>query len=119
MMKKTAAVLLAGLIACVLCACGSSQDANLGLYIGTIVRVVEKDEDMSGLYSGENSIELRTGGSAVFTIEDNPMESTYVISDGRITLTHDGVEASGTIEDGVITITDFFGIGITMIFEKE
>ena len=119
MMKKTAAVLLAGLIACVLCACGSPPDANLGRYIGTAVRVVDKDEAMSDIYSGENSIELKKGGNAVFTVEDNPMESTYIITDGKITITHDGVDASGTVEDGVITITDFFGIGITMIFEKE
>ena len=118
-MKKSAAVLLAGLISCILCACGSPPDANLGRYIGTFVRVVEKDEPMSELYSGENSIELKKGGSAVFTMEDNPMDSTYVIKDGKIELIHDGVSAKGTVEDGVITITDYFGMSITMIFEKE
>ena len=119
MMKRTAAVILAGLISCIFAACGSPPNADLGLYIGTIVSIADKEEQMSDIYSGVNSIELKEGENAVFTVEDNPMECTYSIKNGEIELIHDGLSAKGTVSDGVITITDFFGMSIRMVFEKE
>ena len=119
-MKKNAAVVLACMAVFCLCACGSGRDPNLGKYLGTTINILGTDEPMSGLYAGENSIELKSGGKAVFIIEDEPMNMTYDIKEGVITLTSlDNLKTTGTIGDGVIKLDDFFGVAMGMTFEKN
>ena len=127
-MKKilSLALALALMMLLALGACGSkgggtSDDPNLGKYIGA-----EFSGDGSQWFlldeiydEGESYIELKSGGKGVFCLGGDATDIKWELkSDGSLKLTRDSLESSGTLQDGVITLTDLWGSAVTVTFIK-
>lgn len=125
-MKKILSLALALMMLLALSACGSkgggtSDDPNLGKYIGA-----EFSGDGSQWFlldeiydEGESYIELKSGGKGVFCLGGDATDIKWELkSDGSLKLTRDSLESSGTLQDGVITLTDLWGSAVTVTFIK-
>lgn len=125
-MKKILSLALALMMLLALGACGSkgggtSDDPNLGKYIGA-----EFSGDGSQWFlldeiydEGESYIELKSGGKGVFCLGGDATDIKWELkSDGSLKLTRDSLESSGTLQDGVITLTDLWGSAVTVTFIK-
>ena len=125
-MKKILSLALALMMLLALGACGSkggetSDDPNLGKYIGA-----EFSGDGSQWFlldeiydEGESYIELKSGGKGVFCLGGDATDIKWELkSDGSLKLTRDNLESSGTLQDGVITLTDLWGSAVTVTFIK-
>ena len=125
-MKKILSLALALMLLLALGACGSkggetSDDPNLGKYIGA-----EFSGDGSQWFlldeiydEGESYIELKSGGKGVFCLGGDATDIKWELkSDGSLKLTRDSLESSGTLQDGVITLTDLWGSAVTVTFIK-
>ena len=125
-MKKILSLALALMMLLALGACGgkgggTSDDPNLGKYIGA-----EFSGDGSQWFrldeiydEGESYIELKSGGKGVFCLGGDATDIKWELkSDGSLKLTRDSLESSGTLQDGVITLTDLWGSAVTVTFIK-
>lgn len=125
-MKKILSLALVLMMLLALGACGSkggetSDDPNLGKYIGA-----EFSGDGSQWFlldeiydEGESYIELKSGGKGVFCLGGDATDIKWELkSDGSLKLTRDSLESSGTLQDGVITLTDLWGSAVTVTFIK-
>ncbi len=100
---------------------GTSDDPNLGKYVGA-----EFSGDGSQWFrldeiydEGESYIELKSGGKGVFCLGGDATDIKWELkSDGSLKLTRDSLESSGTLQDGVITLTDLWGSAVTVTFIK-
>ena len=119
-MKKTIAiVMLAVLLLGLLAACGGSgKDSGDNKYVGTYK--LSKLADMTvqeyadlfemKLEDAQNfmTVELKSGGKAVFTSDDEPVEVSWKVEGEKLILSAEGESIEGTIKDGVIAL-DFDG----------
>ena len=125
-MKKILSLALALMMLLALGACGgkgggTSDDPNLGKYVGA-----EFSGDgnqwfrLDEIYDeGESYIELKSGGKGVFCLGGDATDIKWELkSDGSLKLTRDSLESSGTLQDGVITLTDLWGSAVTVTFIK-
>ena len=125
-MKKILSLALALMMLLALGACGgkgggTSDDPNLGKYVGA-----EFSGDGSQRFrldeiydEGESYIELKSGGKGVFCLGGDATDIKWELkSDGSLKLTRDSLESSGTLQDGVITLTDLWGSAVTVTFIK-
>ena len=125
-MKKILSLALALMMLLALGACGgkgggTSDDPNLGKYVGA-----EFSGDGSQWFrldeiydEGESYIELKSGGKGVFCLGGDATDIKWELkSDGSLKLTRDSLESSGTLQDGVITLTDLWGSAVTVTFIK-
>lgn len=119
-MKKITALLLALMMVFAFAACGSSEpdDPNCGTYHCTTAEMMGVEMDPSEFYDSECSIELKNGGKAKMTLDSDSGSGSWVVDGNAITITIDGVDSVGTIEDGVMVI-DLIGMGINFTFERS
>ena len=118
--RKLPVLLLCLILILPLTACGqnSGQSGN-NIYIGSTVNILGEPSPINQVYhKGENSIELKPDGTGVFLLDGVPIDITYTLEGTDITMTADGMESVGTLEDGVLTF-DFFGMDIEMVFVKS
>ena len=126
-MKKLVSLALALVLVLSLTACGSkdggdSADPNLGKYIGAEFSA-DGNEWLSldeVYYEGESYIELKSGGKGVFCLGGDATDIKWALeSDGSLKLTRDSLESNGTLQNGIITLTDLWGNNVTITFVKE
>jgi hypothetical protein len=121
-MKKIGSVLLLLGIMITFTACGgggeSTDDPNLGKYIGDQVEILDWEPIDEVYGEGENYVELKAGGKGTFCLDGDSTGITWKLDGENLTMTADGMDCIGTLVNGVIT-TDFFGMGISMTFIKE
>ena len=95
------------------------------------------DLDVTGLYSVKKaelygievstediwtngvSIELNGDGSCVFNVDGNLLKGTWSMDQDRVKIAAGGIDMEGTISDGVLTVEDFYGMGIALYFMKD
>ena len=104
----------------VLTGCGgesSAAPASSGsIYVGSTVNMLGEDSPIDEVYNkGANTIEFAEDGTGTFTLDGNAIPITYVIDGTDITITTEGMDSIGTIENGVLSF-DYFGMGIKMVF---
>ena len=106
-------ILILSLTACGGKGGGASDDPNLGKYIGE-----EYSGDGSNWFSlseifdeGESYIELKDGGKGVFCLGGDATDIKWTLENGTLKMTRDSLESNGTLKDGIITLTDLWGIG--------
>ena len=92
--------------------------SELGLYYGTTYEYNDQIFTMTDIYNSLCSLELLEGGKAIFILGDETIDATWALEGEEFVLTHQYVDSSGTLTDGVITI-NFMGIGVIMTFEQD
>ena len=126
-MKKFISLALALVLVLSLTACGSkdggdSADPNLGKYLGTEFSGDGNEWlSLDEVYDeGESYIELKSGGKGVFCLGGDATDIKWALeSDGSLKLTRDSLESNGTLQNGIITLTDLWGNNVTITFQKE
>lgn len=126
-MKKFVSLALALVLVLSLTACGSkdggdSADPNLGKYIGAEFSADGNEWlSLEEVYDeGESYIELKSGGKGVFCLGGDATDIKWALeSDGSLKLTRDSLESNGTLQNGIITLTDLWGNNVTITFVKE
>ena len=126
-MKKLISLALALVLVLSLTACGSkdggdSADPNLGKYLGTEFSGDGNEWlSLDEVYDeGESYIELKSGGKGEFCLGGDATDIKWALeSDGSLKLTRDSLESNGTLQNGIITLTDLWGNNVTITFVKE
>ena len=126
-MKKLISLALALVLVLSLTACGSkdggdSADPNLGKYLGAEFSGDGNEWlSLDEVYDeGESYIELKSGGKGVFCLGGDATDIKWALeSDGSLKLTRDSLESNGTLQNGIITLTDLWGNNVTITFVKE
>lgn len=132
-MKKIIAILLMISMLLTLCACGdkganpdtdagttteAAADPALGVYNGVSSRMFGSVSDMSEVYPGTNSVELKKNGKCVVTLDDDAIDGKYTLDGEAIDIVLEGESSLGTLKDGIL-VFDFMGLGMELIFAKE
>ena len=119
-MKKIIAFLLTLAMLLSLAACGGSaeEDPNAGKYLGTTAKAFGMVMPMTDIYEGETWLELRSGGRGTIMLDGDSFPMKWSLEGDIFTLTIDGEDSVGTLEDGVI-IVDLMDMGVEMTFVKE
>ena len=126
-MKKLISLALALVLVLSLTACGSkdggdSADPNLGKYLGTEFSGDGNEWlSLDEVYDeGESYIELKSDGKGEFCLGGDATDIKWALeSDGSLKLTRDSLESNGTLQNGIITLTDLWGNNVTITFVKE
>ena len=126
-MKKIVSLALTLMMVLSLTACGSkdggdSADPNLGKYLGAEFSADGNEWlSLDEVYDeGESYIELKSGGKGVFCLGGDATDIKWALeSDGSLKLTRDSLESNGTLQNGIITLTDLWGNNVTITFVKE
>ena len=126
-MKKLVSLALALVLVLSLTACGSkdggdSSDPNLGKYLGAEFSADGNEWlSLDEVYDeGESYIELKSGDKGVFCLGGDATDIKWALeSDGSLKLTRDSLESNGTLQNGIITLTDLWGNNVTITFVKE
>lgn len=120
-MKKIISVLLMVCMLLTLCSCGEkgdSSDPALGVYNGVSTRMFGSTSDMSEVYGGTNTIELKKNGKCVVTLESDSVDAEYTLEGETLDIIIEGASSPGTLKDNVLTI-DFMELGMELIFVKD
>lgn len=124
-MKKLAALLLALVMTLTLAACGGGKGSSksnpvVGKYIGETVLSFDEWVPMDEVYDlGDNYIELKEDGTGCFMLDGDPTTIAWKLDkDGALTLDRDGSICNCTLEDGLITVNDYFGFDLQLTFRK-
>lgn len=119
-MKKIIAFLLTLAMLLSLAACGGSveEDPNAGKYLGTTAKAFGMVMPMTDIYEGETWLELRSGGRGTIMLDGDSFPMKWSLEGDIFTLTIDGEDSVGTLEDGVI-IVDLMDMGVEMTFVQE
>ena len=119
-MKKLIAILLTLVMLLSLAACGgeTAEDPNAGKYLGTTAKALGMTMPMTDIYEGETWLELKSGGKGTIMLDGDSFSMKWSLEGNAFTLTVDGVECDGTLENGVI-VMDLMNMGVEMTFLKE
>lgn len=117
-MKKILSLLLATVLMFSLVACGGGgkDDPNLGVYTGTVVDLLGDETPMTEVYPGKNTIELKSGGKATFTLDGDAIDCKWELDGSELVIDIEGTECTGTLKSGTIDL-DFMGM-MDMTFVK-
>ena len=109
------AVLLFGLAACG--GVGDKEDPKLGVYEGISVFLLGDETPMTEVYPGDNFLELKAKGKAVFTLDGDAIDCKWELDGTKLVIDIEGEECTGTLKGDVINL-DFMGM-MDMIFAQN
>lgn len=96
---------------------GDKEDPKLGVYEGISVFLLGDETPMTEVYPGDNSLELKAKGKAVFTLDGDAIDCKWELDGTKLVIDIEGEECTGTLKGDVINL-DFMGM-IDMIFAKN
>lgn len=118
-MKKLMTLLLSLLFVFALVGCGGSvDDPNAGTYVLTSSEMGGITLGADEVFTGESYIELEGGGDATVCLDGDSISADWVLEDTVFTITIDGQDSVGTLENGVIRV-NLLDMGMDFIFEKS
>ena len=118
--RTWSALLLVLLMAVNLAACGGggAEDPNAGKYLGDQINILGW-MPITEIYSGDNYLELRSGGKGEFCLDGDPVKVKWKLEGEKLVVTAEGQDCTGTLIDGVVQLDTFFGMEMPMTFVKE
>lgn len=120
-MKKSIAtkillMLMVGMLV-LLTGCGSNIKAdnpNLGVYEATTGEVNGIKVNISDVFEGGFTIELKAGGKATITSKDESGSFKWTLEGEKFHGEDSQTSLDGTLKDGVLVLEDVQGSGVTM-----
>ena len=115
-MKKGISLLLVFAMCIIaLAACGgSSNDPNIGEWLGVTVDVFGTTDTVSNVYPDGFSVELKTNDNATLSIEGESINVKWKFEGTTLTLSASDMDITATIVNGVMTLELVEGIYITL-----
>ncbi len=112
---RVTAVFAALFMLCALTACGQTGDEALGVYSLVQLRSGGEAFEPESIYEQTATLELKSRGRAVLTLEGEAYEGKWFNKDGVFDLVTDGGVSHGTLADGVCTL-DILDSGLVHVF---
>ncbi len=122
-MKKSISILLALLLSLSLAACGGGKvdpsDPNQGLWIAATGEMMGVTLEASALFSEDFTIELQSDGKCAISVEGEKANGTWTFFNGAVTVKGGGLDCSGTLKNGALTLENMLDMGMTIVFTKD
>lgn len=97
----------------------ASTDPNAGVYNAVTAEMWGVEMNVADIWSGGFSIELKDGGKCRLNIDGNSSSGKWTLEDGALKVSGGGLDCSGTLENGVMTLENVLNMGVTLKFERE
>ena len=121
-MKKYAVLLLTVIIIFTLSSCGGdavSNDPNAGVYTATNVEMAGIQVESETSFPGGFTIELKDKGKCSLDVSGNKGNGKWSLEGSEFSLSGSGVEFTGTLENGVMTLANVMNTGMNVTLEKN
>lgn len=110
--------LLLGLVACGGDKGEASDDPNLGLYEAYTAEMWGIEMSVADIYEKGFTVELKAKGKCALEVDGKKANGKWSLEGENIHIKGGGVEMDGVLKDGVITVEDLMGMGLTMTFKN-
>lgn len=97
----------------------ASTDPNAGVYNAVTAEMWGVEMNVADIWSGGFSIELKDGGKCRLNIDGNSSSGKWTLEDGALKVSGGGLDCSGTLENGVMTLENVLNMGVTLKLERE
>ena len=97
----------------------ASDDPVLGLYTAQRAEASGVSISIRSMWKNGFSIELRDKGKASINVDGKTGSAKWTLDGESFTVKGSGVDCSGTLSDGVITLEDVMDSGVTLYFIKD
>ena len=98
---------------------GKKDDPNLGLYQAVRAEMGGFDIAVSDMWEGGFSIELKSGGKCTVNVDGTKGDAKWSLDGREFTLTGNGLDCSGTLNNGVIVLENVMDTGIRLTFTRD
>ena len=122
-LKSLLAVVLAAALLLSMTACGGgdekSTDPNAGVYKAVTAEMWGMEMAIEDIWSGGFEIELKDKGKCQIRIDGEKANGKWELSGSSFHVEGGGVDCSGTLKDGVMTLENVLDMGVNLTFHKE
>ena len=94
-------------------------DPNLGVYNATTAEMYGIEMDVTDVWEGGVSIELKAKDKCVFTIDGEQYNIKWTLDGSDIRIKGKGLDCEGTLNRGVLVLQDVMDMGVNLTFQKE
>ncbi len=120
-MKKLVGILLTGILAVSLSACGGSSVRADSEYEGTYISVA--GEAMGMVLTGDDvsgfSLDLQANGKGTMTVDEDSSSMKWQNDDTTLTITVEGEDMVAELGEDILIFDDMLGMGMKVTFAKE
>lgn len=94
-------------------------DPNLGVYNATTAEMYGIEMDVTDVWEGGVSIELKAKDKCVFNIDGEKYNIKWTLDGTDINVKGKGLNCDGTLNQGTLVLEDVLGMGVNLTFQKE
>lgn len=94
-------------------------DPNLGVYNATTAEMYGIEMDVTDVWEGGVSIELKAKDKCVFNIDGDKYNIKWTLDGTDINVKGKGLNCDGTLNQGTLVLEDVLGMGVNLTFQKE
>lgn len=117
MKRIICAILLLVLVFC-LAACGEA-DPNCGVYVADKATYMGVTVDVTTIFKGGMTLELKNGGRAVLSYGDESGNLKWTLDGDQFSAKDSEGEVTGTLADGEITLVNIMDSGVDIHLVKQ
>lgn len=122
-MKKMISVFLLFILLATVSACSGkvvdSDDPNIGNWQAVSASMLGFEQDITDLFEKGASLELKADGKYNLVLDGERASGKWRYEDGGIILVIEGIDFTGNIDNGILTLTNMLDMGLDLVFEKE
>lgn len=117
-------VLAAVLIVVLICTLGgksgdAATDPNAGVYTAVAAEMWGIEMPAEDLWEKGMTVELMDGGKCKLTVDGEKGSGKWTLDGTAVTISGDGIDAAGTLKDGVMTLENVMDMGVTLTLVRE
>lgn len=98
---------------------GASTDPNAGMYTAVTAEVWGVEMSAEDIWEKGMTIELMDGGKCKLTVDGEKGSGKWTLDGTAVTISGGGIDAAGTLKDGVMTIENVMDMGVTLTLVRE
>ena len=95
------------------------DDAALGLYTAQKAEASGMSISIQSMWKNGFTVELKDKGKAELNVDGTKGSAKWTLDGENINIQGSGVDLSGTLKDGVLTLEDVMGTGVRLYFTKD
>jgi len=119
---KTIAVIISLLVTTLLCGCGKDKgkdNPNLGLYTAKYGSMSGMELEVGDVFGQGFTIELKDKNKCEVFVDGDKASGKWSLEGEKFKFSAGGIECEGTLENGVIILSDVMGSGVELTLINE